>query len=131
MYSNMIQELLSGKDSEGVFQQVTEMAQNKDISLLNVLFELLKTTENDRLRNEIAIALSSLDQQDYILHIEYIIPYIGDPALEVSAQALMLLEQIKDRLSDQQIQSCLESLECQIKHNENKLLVVASEILKG
>ncbi|MCZ4152028.1 hypothetical protein BZG21_47460, partial [Escherichia coli] len=72
MYSNMIQELLSGKDSEDVIQQVTEMAQNEDISLLNVLFDLLKTTENDRLRNEIAIALSSLDQQDYILHIEYI-----------------------------------------------------------
>lgn len=126
----MIQELLSGKDSEDVIQQVTEKAQNKDISPLNVLFELLKTTENDRLRNEIAIALSSLDQQDYILHIEYIIPYIGDPALEVSAQALMLLEQIKDRLSDQQIQSCLESLECQIERNENKLLVVASEMLK-
>lgn len=126
----MIQELLSRKDPEGVIQQVTEMAKNKDISPINVLIELLKSTENDRLRNEIANALSSLDNLDYILNIEQIISYIGDPNLEVSAQALMLLEQSKDRLSAQQIQTCLEILECQIEHNENKLLVVASEMLK-
>ncbi|WP_201782173.1 HEAT repeat domain-containing protein [Paenibacillus xylanivorans] len=135
------------------------MGQKKDTTQFAYLIELLKSTDNKILRNEIAIALSdigddraveplievitdpktsgsrgtllyALENLNYIVHIENIIPFIGDSSLEVSAQSFMLLEQMMDRLSDSQNLGCQQRIEIQISHNQSKLLEVALDMLK-
>ncbi|MDK8191798.1 HEAT repeat domain-containing protein [Paenibacillus sp. UMB7766-LJ446] len=140
-------------------KQVATIGQKKDTSQLSSLIDLLKSTENKDLRNEIAIALSdigddraveplievitdsktsgsrgtllsALENLNYIVHIENIIPFIGDSSLEVSAQSFMLLEQMMDRLSDSQNLRCQQRIEIQISNNQSKLLEVALDMLK-
>ncbi|WP_340013896.1 HEAT repeat domain-containing protein [Paenibacillus sp. FSL K6-1318] len=159
MYTNIIQEMLSKGDMEGAIQQVACIGEKRDTSQLTFLIEILKSTENNVLRNEIAIALSdigdnravepllevitdpktlgsrgtllyALEHLDYILHIENIIPFIGDSSLEVSAQSFMLLEQTMDRLSDLQILRYQHIIELQMQNNQSKLLEVALEMLR-
>jgi len=160
MHTKIIQELLSQEDSEEAIQRITSIAKNKDTSQKHLLIKLLETTDDHELRNQAAIALSelgddrsvepliqaimdpgtsgsrgtflfALENLDYILHIEHIIPFIGDTSLEVCAQSFMLLEQLKDRLSDEQILTCEQVIEHQIKHNERKLLVVALDMVQS
>ncbi|MGF9698671.1 HEAT repeat domain-containing protein [Paenibacillus sp. MABNR03] len=159
MHTNIKQEILSQEDTEEALQRITHIGENKDISKIHFLIKLLETTENNVLRNQTAIALSDLGDEravepliqaimdprtvgsrgtllyalenlDYILHIEHIIPSIGDTSLDVCAQSFMLLEQLKDRLSDEQILRCQQVIEHEIKHNERKLLVVALDMLQ-
>ncbi|WP_363325721.1 HEAT repeat domain-containing protein [Paenibacillus vandeheii] len=159
MYTNLIQKHLSQGDIEGAMKQVATIGQKKDTSQLSSLIDLLKSTENKVLRNEIAIALSdigddraveplievitdpktsgsrgtllsALENLNYIVHIENIIPFIGDSSLEVSAQSFMLLEQTMDSLSDSQNLSCQQRIEIQISNNQSKLLEVALDMLK-
>ncbi|WP_350338876.1 HEAT repeat domain-containing protein [Paenibacillus sp. UMB7766-LJ446] len=159
MYTNLIQKHLSQGDIEGAMKQVATIGQKKDTSQLSSLIDLLKSTENKDLRNEIAIALSdigddraveplievitdsktsgsrgtllsALENLNYIVHIENIIPFIGDSSLEVSAQSFMLLEQMMDRLSDSQNLRCQQRIEIQISNNQSKLLEVALDMLK-
>jgi HEAT repeat protein len=159
MYTNIIQKHLSQGDIEGAMKQVATIGQKKDTSQLSSLIDLLKSTENKVLRNEIAIALSdigddraveplievitdpktsesrgtllyALENLNYIVHIENIIPFIGDSSLEVSAQSFMLLEQTKNRLSDSQNLRCQQRIEFQISNNQSKLLEVALDMLK-
>lgn len=160
MYTNLIQKHLSQGDIEGAMKQVATIGQKKDTSQLSSLIDLLKSTENKDLRNEIAIALSdigddraveplievitdpktsgsrgtllsALENLNYIVHIENIIPFIGDSSLEVSAQSFMLLEQTMDRLSDSQNLRCQQRIEFQISNNQSKLLEVALDMLKN
>jgi HEAT repeat protein len=155
----MIQKHLSEGDIEGVVKQIAYIGLKKDITQFAYLIELLKSTDNKILRNEIAIALSdigddraveplievitdpktsgsrgtllyALENLNYIVHIENIIPFIGDSSLEVSAQSFMLLEQMMDRLSDSQNLRCQQRIEIQISHNQSKLLEVALDMLK-
>lgn len=159
MYTNIIQKHLSQGDIEGAMKQVATIGQKKDTSQLSSLIDLLKSTENKDLRNEIAIALSdigddraveplievitdpktsgsrgtllsALENLNYIVHIENIIPFIGDSSLEVSAQSFMLLEQTMDSLSDSQNLRCQQRIEIQISNNQSKLLEVALDMLK-
>lgn len=159
MYTNIIQKHLSQGDIEGAMKQVATIGQKKDTSQLSSLIDLLKSTENKDLRNKIAIALSdigddraveplievitdpktsgsrgtllyALENLNYIVHIENIIPFIGDSSLEVSAQSFMLLEQTKNRLSDSQNLRCQQRIELQISNNQSKLLEVALDMLK-
>lgn len=160
MHTKIIQELLSQEDSEEAIQRITSIDANKDTSQNQLLIKILETTEDHDLRNQAAIALSelqddravepliqaimdpgtsgsrgtflyALEHLDYILHIEHIIPFIGDTSLEVCAQSFMLLEQLKDKLSDEQILTCEQVIEQQIRHNERKLLVVALDMVRS
>ncbi|QOS80401.1 HEAT repeat domain-containing protein [Paenibacillus sp. JNUCC31] len=159
MYTNMIQKHLSQGDMEGVIKQIAYIGEKKDTTQFAFLIELLKSTDNTILRNTIAIALMdigddraveplievitdpktsgsrgtllyALENLNYIVHIESIIPFIGDSSLEVSAQSFMLLEQIMDKLSDLQNLRCQQLIEMQISHNQSKLLEVALDMLK-
>lgn len=159
MYTNMIEKHLSQGDMEGVVKQISYIGEKKDITQFAFLIELLKSTDNAILRNTIAIALSdigddraveplievitdsktsgsrgtllyALENLNYIVHIENIIPFIGDSSLEVSAQSFMLLEQMMDKLSDLQNLRCQTIIEMQISHNQSKLLEVALDMLK-
>ncbi|WP_228469533.1 HEAT repeat domain-containing protein [Paenibacillus sp. JNUCC31] len=155
----MIQKHLSQGDMEGVIKQIAYIGEKKDTTQFAFLIELLKSTDNTILRNTIAIALMdigddraveplievitdpktsgsrgtllyALENLNYIVHIESIIPFIGDSSLEVSAQSFMLLEQIMDKLSDLQNLRCQQLIEMQISHNQSKLLEVALDMLK-
>ena len=159
MYTNMIQKHLSQGDMEGVVKQIAYIGEKKDTTQFPFLIELLKSTDDKILRNEIAIALSdiggdraveplievitdpktlgsrgtllyALENLNYIVHIEKIIPFIGDSSLEVSAQSFMLLEQMMDKLSASQNLRCQQRIEMQLSHNQSKLLEVALDMLK-
>ncbi|WP_405153428.1 HEAT repeat domain-containing protein [Paenibacillus sp. FSL K6-0108] len=159
MYTNMIQKHLFQGDMEGLIKQIAYIGEKKDTTQFAFLIDLLKSTDNKILRNEIAIALSdigddraveplieviidpktsgsrgtllyALENLNYIVHIEDIIPFIGDSSLEVSAQSFMLLEQMMGRLSDSQNLKCQQLIEIQISSNQSKLLGVALDMLK-
>lgn len=119
MHTKIIQELLSQEDSEEPIQ---------DDRVLEPLIQALMDPGTSGSR---AIFLYALEHLDYILHIEHIIPFIGDTSLEVCAQSFMLLEQLKDKLSEEQKHTCEQVLEEQIRHNESKLLVVALDMVRS
>lgn len=119
MHTKIIQELLSQEDFEEPIQD--------DIAVEPLIQAIMDPgTSGSR-----AIFLYALEHLDYILHIEHIIPFIGDTSLEVCAQSFMLLEQLKDKLSDEQILTCEQVIEQQIRHNERKLLVVALDMVRS
>ncbi|PAF30515.1 hypothetical protein CHI14_17415 [Paenibacillus sp. 7516] len=119
MHTKIIQELLSEEDSEEALQ---------DDRAVETLIQAIMDPGTSGSRGTFLYALEHLD---YILHIEHIIPFIGDTNLEVCAQSFMLLEQLKNKLSDEQILTCEQVIEQQIRHNERKLLVVALDMVRS
>jgi len=123
------------------------------------LLKHLKVTNNNILRNEIALALSdigsneavdslievlmhpktkgsrgtllySLRELDYMDHIAKITDFVGDASLEVSMEALLLLENVFDKLSDEQKRKCKHILESKLKVDENEHIRDALEMFK-
>jgi HEAT repeat protein len=104
------------------------------------LIKYLKKTDNIILRNEIAIALAdigndkavepliymlkhsktkgsrgtllyALEDLDYIQHVELLVELLYEDNFEVNRHALMLIESISTKISDEVLQRCT----CQIK----------------
>ncbi|WP_440110735.1 HEAT repeat domain-containing protein [Paenibacillus sp. QZ-Y1] len=148
---------------EGKIEEAIEIikliGENKDESYLEVLLEHLKATDNNILRNEIALTLSdignekavniliellihpntigsrgtllyALENLDYTAHISTIAGFIGASSLEVSMQAFLLLEYIVDELSHNQKEQCKSILESNFKNTDNEILKEALELLK-
>ncbi|MFI2858463.1 HEAT repeat domain-containing protein [Paenibacillus sp. JSM ZJ436] len=147
-----------GKIDEAI-EIIRLISENKDESYLEVLLNNLKATDNNILRNEIAIALSdignekavdiligvlihpkttgsrgtllyALENFDYTAHIFTIAGFIGSSSLEVSMQAFLLLEYVIDELSDKQKEQCKSILESTFKNTENEILKEALELLE-
>lgn len=154
--------LLDSLITEGKIDEAIKIIQfigdTKDGSYLNTLITHLKSTENNILRNDIALTLSdigdniaveplievlvhpktkgsrgtllyALENLDYISHIEIITGFIGDDSLEASMQSLLLLENVVDSLSDLEKERCRNIIEPKLKNNK-EILEEALELLK-
>lgn len=125
---------------------------------MDTLIKHLQSTENNKLRNEIALALSdighnaavepiievlvrpktkgsrgtllyALENLEYFSHIETITGFIGDDTFEASLQSLLLLEHVIDNLSDVEKERCRNIIEPKLKKKNNEILEEALERL--
>lgn len=144
---------------EDAIKIVKFIGETKDEAYLIVLIKYLKNTEDKLLRNEIAIALSdignneavdplieilinsktkgsrgtllyALENLDYIAHIGTITSFIDDTSIEVSMQSFLLFELVADKLSYDEKEECRNIIESKLKNTENELLEEALELLK-
>ncbi|GGG86398.1 HEAT repeat domain-containing protein [Paenibacillus radicis (ex Gao et al. 2016)] len=144
------------KEAMRIIQYVSK---TKDASYLNILIKHLRLTENKILRNDIALTLAdignyaavepiievlnhpktkgsrgtllyALESLDYISHIETITSFIGVDSLEASMQSLLLLENVIDRLSDNEKERCRKMIELNLKNNNNEMIEEAIALLK-
>ncbi|WP_270170244.1 HEAT repeat domain-containing protein [Paenibacillus sp. SYP-B4298] len=149
--------IIEGKIEEAI-KTIQFIGDTKDGSYMNTLIMHLKSTENNKLRNDIALALSdlgdriaveplievlvhpktkgsrgtllyALENLDYRSHIETITGFIGEDTLEASMQSLLLLENIVDCLSDLEKERCRNIIKPKLKSN-NEMLEEALELLK-
>ncbi|RXZ79768.1 HEAT repeat domain-containing protein [Paenibacillaceae bacterium] len=154
-----LEKLIYECKNEEAIRIVNNISETKDESYLNVLIKHLKSTEDNLLRNQIALALSdigenealdslievithprtkgsrgtllySLENLDYVSHIDTIANFIGDPSLEVSMQSFLLLEYVADELSNNQKEKCKSIFESKLKINENEFVKDALELLR-
>lgn len=135
------------------------IGETKDETCLDILLKYLETTDNHILRNKIALALSdignnkatnglievllhpktkgsrgtllyALKELDYVHHISIITNLIGDPTLEISMEAYLLLEHVTDSLSNEQKENCKIILESKLNNKENEYIRAALDLLQ-
>jgi HEAT repeat protein len=123
MNLNILEENINNTNFDKVIETIREIGEKKYQEAAPILIKLLQSTNNNNLRNEIAIALSdmgcyaavepiinmlrnpntignrgtllyALETLDYSSHIELLIDLLFDDNFEVSRQTLILIESI-------------------------------------
>lgn len=150
MNLNILEDHIKTNNIDDAVKIISDIGDMKLVEAVPILIKYLQDTENGRLRNIIAIALSdigcvdavepiinmirnpktignrgtllySLESFDYSSHIEMIVELLFDDNFEVSRHALILVESILNRISDESKQKVVKRLKSELGILQEKI----------
>ncbi|MFC4775900.1 HEAT repeat domain-containing protein [Paenibacillus sp. GCM10023252] len=150
MYIDKINQMINANNIKDALNLIELTGTEKDYNTTHYLLELLVTTDNHLVRNQVAIALSDLRCQeavkpivnllkspntlgyrgtllyaleplDYTDQIGLLLDFIITGNFEVSRTAFLLLEQVKDKISSELKQEYRMKMETLIEELEDKI----------
>lgn len=146
----MLRSLLAQGKFDEARRQITDIGLKKDAGSVPILFKYIHSTENNSLRNTIAIALSDIGCEEAVEHIlvllkdpkthgnrgtllytlegfdlsgriSEIIDFLFDDGFEVSRQAFLLLQSNRGKLSAETVIKITKRVESEVENLVEKL----------
>lgn len=144
-------EQLNHKDlMSGAIELIEELGTNREFNAVPLLIKILKETDNHRLRNSVAIALSdigsndavepiiemlkatktighrgtliySLQTLDYSKHIDLLMEFLCEGNYEVSRESMLLITAFRDNLTQVQREKYINVINDKIEKLEEQL----------
>ncbi|XEC96686.1 HEAT repeat domain-containing protein [Paenibacillus tarimensis] len=150
MSLSILEEKINNNNIEEAIDIISEIGNNKDVEAVPFLIHHLVDTNNNILRNAIAIALADIGSNEaieplismiknpktigyrgtllYALesfdcsdHAQLIVDLLGEDNFEVSRQSLLLLESIADNIPKEVKQKCIQKIQDKIVSLQDKI----------